>query len=218
MTPRFDTFIFDLDGTLLDTLPDLVINTNMALEQMGYPIRDEQEVLASVGEGLPVLIRRLLPEGSTEAEAEATMDCWKRIYPEYGRKTTQEYPGTTDMLKTLQSRGIKTAVLSNKFNKGTQELISDFFPGLFQIVHGEGASIPRKPNPTGLLLTMEELGAKPETTVYVGDSVGDIEVARKAHVASIGAAWGCYGAEILEAANADIIAYSPSELLTYTFE
>lgn len=215
MTPRFNTFIFDLDGTLLDTLPDLVINTNKALEQMGYLMRSESDILDSVGEGLPVLIRRLLPVGCTDEEIIEVMECWKNIYPQYGRQLTDEYPGTTELLKELQARGVKTAVLSNKFNKGVQELVADFFPELFMVVHGEGATIPRKPNPKGLIRTMNELDADFEKTVYIGDSWGDIEVARRANIFSIGAAWGCYGAEVLKEAGAKALAHSPLELLDF---
>ena len=149
--------IFDLDGTLLDTLPDLVAITNKALSDLGFPTHSRDEILSYIGLGAESLISQALPAGTSQEDLLRTLDHWRALYPVMGDTLTSYFPGIEDMLANLRRAGIKTAVLSNKFDAGTQQVVTRYFPDLFDVVHGEGSGIPRKPDPTGLLRTLSEL-------------------------------------------------------------
>ena len=211
--PKFDAFVFDLDGTLLNTLPDLVALTNRSLAKAGFPTRTEPEILSFVGNGLRALMGCAVPEGASAHDVDAVMQNWKDDYAEFGIALTAPYEGMCETLVALKERGKKLAVLSNKFDGGVQEIVPHFFPGLFEVQHGECDRIPRKPDPTGLLLTMEELGVAPERTVYVGDSKGDMVVAHAAGTYALGVSWGYQSKEELQAGKADRIIDAPASLL-----
>ena len=212
-TPRFDTFVFDLDGTLLDTLPDPVVLTNAVLRECGFPERTSAEVLSYVGNGVKALMYQAVPQDADEEAVEAAMGRWKELYPQYGYRLTKAYEGIPETVAELKRRGARLGVLSNKFDAGVQEVVGAYLPGLFAVAHGESADIPRKPDPTGLLRTIEELGSAPERTVYVGDSTGDVAVARNAGTYAVGVTWGYHGAERLRAAAADLVIDDPRALL-----
>ncbi len=212
-TPRFDTFVFDLDGTLLDTLPDLVVLTNAVLRECGFPERTTAEVLSYVGNGVKALMYQAVPQDADEEAVEAAMRRWKELYPQYGYRLTKAYEGIPETVAELERRGARLGVLSNKFDAGVQEVVGAYLPGLFAVAHGESADIPRKPDPTGLLRTIEELGSAPERTVYVGDSTGDVAVARNAGTYAVGVTWGYHEAERLHAAAADLVIDDPRALL-----
>ena len=212
-TPRFDTFVFDLDGTLLDTLPDLVVLTNAVLRECGFPERTSAEVLSYVGNGVKALMYQAVPQDADEEAVEAAMRRWKELYPQYGYRLTKAYEGIPETVAELERRGARLGVLSNKFDAGVQEVVGAYLPGLFAVAHGESADIPRKPDPTGLLRTIEELGSAPERTVYVGDSTGDVAVARNAGTYAVGVTWGYHEAERLRAAAADLVIDDPRALL-----
>ena len=212
-TPRFDTFVFDLDGTLLDTLPDLVVLTNAVLRECGFPERTSAEVLSYVGNGVKALMYQAVPQDADEEAVEAAMRRWKELYPQYGYRLTKAYEGIPETVAELERRGARLGVLSNKFDAGVQEVVGVYLPGLFVVAHGESADIPRKPDPTGLLRTIEELGSVPERTVYVGDSTGDVAVARNAGTYAVGVTWGYHEAERLRAAAADLVIDDPRALL-----
>ena len=211
----FDTFIFDLDGTILNTLPDLVVVTNDALAEMGFPARTHDEVLSFVGNGLAALMYQAVPEGTPQDVADKAVECWKRINLEYDNHLTRPYPAVPETLAELRRRGCKLAVLSNKFDGGVHKIIGQCLPGLFDVEHGECDNIPRKPNPTGLLKTIGELGSTPEHTAYLGDSPNDILVAHRAGTCGIGVSWGYHTAQEMRDANADIMLEEFSDLLKY---
>lgn len=215
MKPTFETFIFDLDGTILNTLPDLVQLTNRALADVGYPARTEEEILGFVGNGIRSLISQAIPEGLDSAHADEAVQRWRDLYPEYGTTLTVPYDGILEVLSQLKAHGKKLAVLSNKFDGGVQSLIPEFFPGVFDAAHGECAEFIRKPDPRGLLKTIEEVGGAIETTVYVGDSGGDMLTAHNAGVFAIGVTWGYRPAEDLQAHDADAIISNPEALLDF---
>lgn len=212
-TPRFDTFVFDLDGTLLDTLPDLVVLTNAVLRECGFPERTSAEVLSYVGNGVKALMYQAVPQDADEEAVEAAMRRWKELYPQYGYRLTKAYEGIPETVAELERRGARLGVLSNKFDAGVQEVVGVYLPGLFAVAHGESADTPRKPDPTGLLRTIEELGSTPERTAYVGDSTGDIAVSRNAGTYAVAVTWGYHGAERLRAASADLVIDDPRALL-----
>ncbi|WP_165248721.1 HAD family hydrolase [Adlercreutzia sp. ZJ141] len=210
----FDAYVFDLDGTLLDTIPDLVVLTNTVLRECGYPEHTREEILSYVGNGAFTLIKQAVPPNTSIADTQAALDRWKASYATLGHRLTLPYAGMPEMLHQLKSRGAKLAVLSNKFDAATQSVIAEHFPGVFDVVHGECDEFPRKPDPAGLLRTLQELGVAPSRAAYVGDSAGDMEVARRANTFSIGVAWGYQPTEVLQKAGANIIIEVPADVLT----
>lgn len=211
----FDTFIFDLDGTLLNTLPDLVALTNRVLSDSGFPKRTEGEILSFVGNGVRALMDRAVPEGTDPSQVDEAMNLWRELYSECGIQLTAPYDGVPELLAALKSRGKKLGVVSNKFDRGVQELIPLFFPDVFDAIHGESKEVPRKPDPTGLLRTINELGADPQTTVYVGDSGSDMATAHNAGVFALGVSWGYRSESDLRAAHAAAIVHEPRAILAY---
>lgn len=185
------------------------------MRDAGFPERTEQEILSYVGNGVRALMYQAVPEGTDSAQAEAAMDRWRELYPEYGTTLTKPYDGMVEVLASLKEQGKKLAVLSNKFDGGVQELMPVFFPDVFDAAHGESASIPRKPDPTGLLLTLKQIDADPETTAYVGDSGGDMKTAHNAGVFAIGVSWGYRPEGELREMGADAIVHHPAELLDF---
>ncbi|MEG0476822.1 MAG: HAD family hydrolase [Raoultibacter sp.] len=214
MAYHFDTFIFDLDGTVLDTLPDLVVLTNRTLVEKGFPPRTEGEILSFVGNGARRLIYQAVPDNTSEQVADQALELWKSLYTDCGISLTREYEGMRAALLALKARGKGLGLLSNKFDAGVQDLIAIHFPGMFAVAHGEGV-IPRKPDPAGLLQTIEELGSTPVKTVYVGDSRGDMVVAKRAGTFALGVTWGYQGEADLLAGGADALISIPQSLLDF---
>lgn len=210
---RFDTLVFDLDGTLLDTLPDLVVLTNAALNEQGFPSRTTDEVHSFVGNGARALMYQAVPTDATPEQAEAAMRRWMELYPVIGNKLTKPYPHMEETLAELSRRGVGLGVLSNKFDQGVHDVIDAYLPNLFAVQYGERADIPRKPNPTGLLRSIAELGSVPCRTAYVGDSPGDVAVSRNAGTFAVGVAWGYHHADALREAGADLVIEDARELL-----
>ncbi len=213
MDKKIDTYVFDLDGTLLDTLPDLVILTNKALAAAGFPERSEAEILSYVGNGVRSLMYQAVPPGVGKDQADETMERWKALYSSHGTVLTKPYPGIVEAVERLYCQGIKLGVLSNKFDQGVQQLVAEYFPHRFAVAHGESPTIPRKPDPTGLLLTIGELGSDASRTAYVGDSPTDVLTAHRAGVYSIGVTWGYHSERELREAGADRVVKTAHELL-----
>lgn len=214
--PAFKAFVFDLDGTLLHTLPDLVALTNATLEASGYPPRTDAEILSFVGNGARSLMLQAVPAGTPETAADAALVRWKSLYPTYGHKLTRPFPHIEETLSQLRERGARLGVLSNKFDAGAQDVIAAYLPNTFDAVHGESADYPRKPNPTGLLRMLAELGVSPDEAIYIGDSAGDVDVAVAAGVFPIGVTWGYQPVDCLRERGAKAIIEDPRELLAWS--
>ena len=214
----FDTFVFELDGTLLDTLPDLVVITNQALGELGFPPRSHDEILSYVGNGVRALMCQAVPEGTSSEQTDAAMEHWKALFPDYRNDLTKPYPHMRETLAELSARGAKLGVLSNKFDAGVQQVVNQFMPGTFAVMHGECDGIPRKPDPLGLQLVFQELGCDPARCAYVGDSPTDILCAKRAGAFSIGVAWGYHDASELIAADADAVVDHPLDILSVNGE
>ena len=206
-------FVFDMDGTILHTLPDLVIAANEALGQMGFPTRTYDEILGLMGEGGAHMVERATPPETPEELRWKTFDLWRDIYMASDYANTAPFPGIEDTLWQLRERGAKTAVLSNKFDAGTRLLAERCLPGLFDIVRGDAPPAPRKPDPTVLLAMLDELGVTADAAAYVGDTLVDVKTARNAGVMAVGVSWGYDAASPLPVAELDAYIHEPSELL-----
>lgn len=208
-----DTVIFDMDGTLLDTLEDLTDATNAGLAVKGYPARTLEEIRGFVGNGVQVLLREAAPEGTAEDDLELCLETFKVHYAQHWQDKTKPYDGILSLLAALKEQGIKTAVISNKYDKAVTELCQDYFPGCFDTARGEREGVPRKPAPDGIFSILEELGSRQEAAIYVGDSEVDMDTAANAGLVSVGVTWGFRSQELLEEKGADHIIHEPAQLL-----
>lgn len=195
---KYDLIIFDLDGTLLNTLDDLADACNAALREAGFPERDVEDVRRFIGGGVARLIRQAVPEGAGEDVVADVLARFKRIYIDNVNVKTRPYPGIPALLRALREKGIKTAVNSNKVDAATQLLCADHFDGLIDLALGEAAGIPKKPAPDGAQHIMATLGAAPERTLYVGDGDADILTAKNAGIDGAWVSWGYRRREELE--------------------
>lgn len=205
--------IFDLDGTLLNTLGDLRAATNHALEVRGLPPHSMEEIRQFIGNGIRLLICRAMPEGTPEAEIDAALDDFKAYYAAHIHDRTVPYDGIPQLLTALRKRGIKVAVLSNKIDSASQQLIEYFFPGKTDVVFGEHVGVPRKPDPTSCRMVMQRLGVQPEQVLYVGDSGTDMQTAKNAGLYAVGVTWGFRSKEVLLEYGADILVHRPEQIL-----
>lgn len=187
---KYDLVIFDLDGTLLDTLNDLADAANAALTAFGYPARTVEEVRAFIGNGVGNLIKRSVPQGVGEDAVAAVLRRFKAVYTENVNVRTRPYPGIVALLETLNARGVKCAVNSNKVDNAVQLLCDAHFKGLLSLALGEREGIPRKPAPDGAEYIMRALGVKPRRTLYVGDGETDIMTAQNAGIPCAWVSWG----------------------------
>ena len=213
----YETIIFDLDGTLLDTLDDLTDATNAALVKCGLKSRTRDEVRSFVGNGIVKLMERAVGEEGKAYHAEALAG-FKSYYAAHCADKTAPYEGGLSLLKTLQAQGIKTAVVSNKVDFAVKSLAKTYFDGLLLSAVGEdeAAGIRKKPAPDSLLAVMKELSATAETTVYVGDSEVDIQTAKNAGVDCICVTWGFREKAYLEEEGGKLFVDTPTEILDYT--
>lgn len=212
---KIDTVIFDLDGTLLDTLSDLAASVNYALEKNGMPARTVDEVRRFVGNGIGKLMERAAPEGTDSDTVQKVLGDFRKHYKEHCMDMTRPYDGIMEMLGELRSLGIKTAVVSNKADFAVKELMEHFFGGLVMTAIGEREGIPRKPAPDSVITAAKELGSELSRTVYVGDSDVDILTAKNVGIPCISVSWGFKGKRFLEEHGADMIIDRPDEIISY---
>lgn len=210
----YDAVIFDLDGTLLDTLDDLMEATNYALGQMGFPTRSRKEVEAFVGNGVAKLMERAVPGGTSPEDTAKALDIFKPYYALHSKDKTAPYPGVLEALKVLRDKGCKLAVVSNKFDAAVKALAEDYFPGLMDMAAGENEAggVPKKPDPTMVLQTIATLGSTPDRAVYVGDSDVDLQTAKNAGLPCIAVTWGFRSEEFLLEHEATTLIHHPREL------
>lgn len=205
--------LFDLDGTLLDTIDDLTDAVNAALDACACPRRTRAEVVSFVGNGIGQLLRRALPPTADDAQKARCAQTFYETYAAHCCDKTAPYPGIPAALAALRDEGLLLGVLSNKADIAVQLIIGAMFPDTFDIVAGEREGIPRKPEPQGVHALMHALGVTAAQTVYIGDSEVDVETARRAGVPLVACAWGFRGRERLLQAGADCIADTPAALL-----
>lgn len=209
---KYTTIIFDLDGTLLNTLADLAAATNHALAEHKLPQRTTDEVRLFVGNGIHKLIERAVPANTPAELQEAVFASFNRYYKQHCADSTRPYEGVPQLLQQLRTAGCRTAIVSNKADYGVQALAKQYFDGQLDAACGERAGIAKKPAPDMLLAIMRQLKAEPASTIYIGDSDTDLDTARNAGVACIGACWGFRGRAFLEAHGAKLLAENVSDI------
>ena len=208
----YHTAIFDLDGTLLDTLQDLADSTNYALSLHHLPPRTVEEVRQFVGNGVGLLIHRAVPEGTAEELEGQVLRDFRAHYLLNMENRTAPYPGVPDLLDALRAAGVRTAVVSNKFDGAVKGLCQNYFGQRVEAAIGESQGVARKPAPDTVFRALAELGQAPEGAVYVGDSDVDILTAKNAGLPCIAVSWGFRSRAFLEANGARIIADTMQEL------
>ena len=211
--PKYTTIIFDLDGTILNTLDDLADSMNHTLSVCGYPTHSKADICSFVGNGIRKLVERSVPTGCTAEETDLVHRTFVEYYADHSAIKTCPYPEVINMLKKLRDMGCKTAVVSNKGHFATVPLCEKYFPGLFDIAIGEREGIRRKPHPDSVLEVMKQLGSTPETTVYIGDSDVDIQTAKNSGIDCISVDWGFRDAEFLKNSGAEVIVSDCEALL-----
>ncbi len=214
----YRTVIFDLDGTLLDTLDDLTASVNFALARFSLPMRTREEVRSFVGNGIAKLIKRSI--GYEHPRFEEIFQTFREHYGAHCKDKTKEYDGITPLLIALKKQGMQTAVVSNKADFAVKTLAAEYFPGLLQEAVGENeaAGIAKKPAPDSLLAVMKNLNAEKKTTVYVGDSEVDIQTANNAGVECISVVWGFKDEAFLKENGAKTLVSKPQEILEFCKE
>ncbi len=214
------TVLFDLDGTLLNTIDDLADAGNWVCAQNGWPTFTVAQFKMMVGNGIPKLVERFSPaEARTPAQLAATLAQFTARYDAHKEDKTAPYPGIPALLDALKAEGIQCAVFSNKADALCGGIIAHYFgTGRFDAVRGSRPGVPTKPDPTGLYALMAELGADPAATLFVGDSDVDILTGHNAQLPAMGALWGFRGRAELTAAGADALAEVPEEILRYVQE
>ena len=206
--------IFDLDGTLLNTIEDIANACNYALNKQGFPIHSVNPYRYFIGSGVMNLIKMALPEASRNDETAILL---KKDYDEYysihAKDNTSPYPGILKTLKKLNEAGVGMAVLSNKPHLSTLELVDIYFPGLFNVVFGQRDGIPHKPDPGTVYEIIKLMNATKSKGFYIGDTSIDIETGKNAELVTVGVLWGFRTKEELISSGADFTISSPEDLL-----
>ncbi|MBR1780202.1 MAG: HAD family hydrolase [Oscillospiraceae bacterium] len=207
-----NTVIFDMDGTILDTLADLCDSVNATLAHFGWPGRSLDEVRRFVGNGAAKLLERAVPPGTNPEETAAALTWYRAWYDGHARIKTGPYPGIVALLERLRAEGVQLAVVSNKPDSAVGILAQAYFPGLFACAVGDREGLRPKPAPDAVRQVMDALGAQAETTVYVGDSDVDIATARAAGLPCVSVTWGFRDEAFLRDHGAQTLAHSPEAL------
>lgn len=212
---QYHTVIFDLDGTLLNTLEDLSNAVNYALKQYEMPPRTIEEIRQFVGNGVRTLMMRAVPQGVDNPRFEEVFSCFKKYYGEHCNDTTTPYAGIMELLKELQDKGYVLAIVSNKIDSAVKELQKRYFDGLISVAIGDREGVQRKPAPDTVLTAISELGVSKEEAVYVGDSDVDIMTAQNAGIPCISVLWGFRDKQFLLEHGARNMIEKPQDIWKY---
>lgn len=210
---QYETYIFDLDGTLLSTLNDLAASTNYALRTHHMPERTLDEVRQFVGNGVKKLMERAIPGGTDNPDFDNTYATFRQHYMQHNLDTTKPYPGIMEMLQQLHNEGKNVAVVSNKFYAATRELCRHFFAHLVPVAIGEREDIRKKPAPDTVLEALRQMGVSSKGAVYIGDSDVDVMTAQNSGIPCISVLWGFRDKEFLLQHGATTFISSPQELM-----
>lgn len=212
---RKDTIIFDLDGTLLNTLEDLTDGVNHTLRQWGFQERSMQEIRRALGNGARRLIELSLPEEVSASELEQVLKDYETYYQAHCHIKTRAYDGIPKLLEELKGRQVKTAIISNKGDGAVGELNRQYFSEYISTAQGVREGIRRKPSPDAVLEALKKLGSSPKDAVYVGDTEVDYETAKNAGMDCVLVSWGFRDREQLELLQPDLLIDAPVELLRW---
>ena len=211
---RFSGVIFDLDGTLLDTIEDIALTMNLVFGRRGFPPFSIADCMRMVGDGMEVLVRRALPGGAgDEALVDEIVQEYREAYGLAWRDHSRPYPGVPELLEGLKARGVRSAVLSNKSHPFIEIMTRELLPFDFDAVLGALPGVPFKPDPSAALRIASDMGLPPAGFVFVGDTDIDMETARAAGMYPAGALWGFRDAANLKAGGAEVLLASPGDLL-----
>ena len=212
------TVVFDLDGTLLDTLQDLANAVNYALEHQGMPKRTLEEVRQFVGNGVRLLMIRAVPDGERNPLFEETFALFKEYYGKHCNDNTKPYAGVVELIETLKKKGYAVAIVSNKIDFAVKELNDLYFKGIVPVAIGEKEDIRRKPAPDTVFEGLKELGKTKEEAVYVGDSDVDLETAKSSGMPCISVLWGFRDKEFLAEHGVERYAKTAEDVLRFVEE
>ena len=211
----YKAVLFDMDGTVLDTVGDLTDAINISLEKFGFPVRSQEEVKSFLGKGPAHFVNCAVPEGTDEPTRRQVLAFYEPYYDSHCQIKTAPYPGIMELLHCLKNQGIQLAVISNKQEAAVKALAARHFGDLLALAVGTSDSIPCKPNPAAVLSAMGELGVEKSETLYVGDMDVDLNTARNAGIACACVSWGFLGRKKLESLGAEHIVDSTEELLAF---
>lgn len=209
---KYRLALFDMDGTILDTLEDLTDATNVTMEKYGYPTHGIDAVRGFVGNGLRKLIERAVPADTDAAKIDAMLADFKVYYADHCADKTHPYDGVREMIARLRDKGILTAVVSNKVDEGVQELVKEYFPGLFDLAVGERPDVKPKPAPDMVFSALERMGVDIRDAVFIGDSDVDLKTAQNAGIDGIFVDWGFRTPEVLRSLGAEIVVSTPEQV------
>lgn len=209
---KYNTIIFDLDGTLLNTLEDIRDSVNYALKECGFPKRSLEEINSFVGNGTNYLLEKSVPINTPKDELDNCTDIYRNYYKNNMVNKTAPYNGILEMLNKLKEDGYKLAVVSNKFDSAVKILCKKYFSEFLEVSIGESSSVRRKPAPDTVFKAMKELDSKRNDCIYVGDSDVDVKTAHNVGIECIGVSWGFRGREVLEREGADYIIDKPKDI------
>ena len=209
---KYEAVIFDLDGTLTDTLEDLKNSVNHALSMFGFPERTLEEIRSFVGNGVRKLIYLSVPENTSEETSEECLSVFKEYYKNHSCIKTKPYEGILEMLSEMKNQSIRTAVVTNKMHDAAVDIVKLFFDGLIDVSIGQIDGIAQKPNPDGIYKALENLGISKENAVYVGDSEVDCQTAQNAGIPCVGVTWGFRDRDVLKKNGADYIIDTPLDI------
>ena len=212
---KIDTVIFDLDGTLINSLEDLRVSVNYALFGFKYPKQTLDMVRRNVGNGIEKLIERSLPDGKDNVNYEVCLEIFKEHYKTHMSVNTKPYPHIIETLAALKSRGYKLAVVSNKFDAAVKPLCQKYFKSLIDVAIGQSKDTKKKPASDTVYIALDELGSTSETSIYVGDSEVDIQTAKNSGMDCISVSWGFKTKEFLKQNGASVIIDTPLEIFNY---
>lgn len=210
---KYNSVVFDLDGTLLDTLGDLRDSVNFTLKKNNLPERTTEEIRSFVGNGIRILIELSVPQNTPLEITDKCFQEFREYYKDHSAILTKPYDDIIDLMKTLKSKGIKIAVVSNKADFAVKTLMEDYFSCLYDCAYGERAGVPRKPEPDGVFDAIREMGSEIENTVYIGDSEVDVITSKNAKLPCIAVTWGFRDREVLENLDPEYIVDRPKEIL-----